>query len=130
MNNPYFIFNKKPVYLLKYRKRMPTLSDKIAAAYDQATRINPNTGRPFQPSAVVYVWKPKPPTGKSREGMWLPFGTDPDGLPKIKIGGGKMKAQMAARGFFPAAKPAAKPAEVKDAETTTRTRKKKEEDEI
>lgn len=105
-----------------------TLAEKITKAYERVDQKKPGTNRPALPGALVFVWKEKPKTGKAREGIWSPFGLGPDGLPKIKIATKRLSAHMAVRGFFPAARPTAKPAEVKEASTTTRTRKKKESD--
>ena len=72
-----------------------------------------------RPGAIVYVYRPASPTGKSRQGAYSPFGVKRNGDMKIKIASRRAAANLAAMGYFPAKAPAPAPAGVKKAAVKT-----------
>lgn len=101
-----------------------TFAEKLASAFSQAAR---------RPGAGVYAYKPAGPSGKARHGAYDPFGVDEDGDPKLVIASNRIKGRLAQMGYFPASRPAAKPAGVTapaEAEESQakRSRKKKEDE--
>jgi len=69
-----------------------------------------------RPGAIVYVYRPAPPSGKARHGAYSPFGAKANGDLKIRVASRRLAANLAAMGYFPAAAPQGRPAGVKKAE--------------
>lgn len=100
-------------------------AERLKEAFAQAAQKN-------RPGAIVYVYRPRGNTGKSRQGAYSPFGVKHNGDLKLRIANGnpKTRANLAVLGFFPAKPPVPSPAGVKKAPVKTEKAKPDEQAEI